>query len=71
MFDTMQYEAFQWCIENNIKVYCLPVKRGDNRYAIQVNNDGNITTSEKKYKKNEVDTKVWELYVHMYLKYST
>lgn len=71
MFDTMQYDAFQWCIENEIKVYCLPKKQSDRLYAIEVYNNGNVTTSEKIYKKDEVDTKVWELYVHMYLKYNT
>lgn len=71
MFDTMQYDAFQWCVENGITIYCLPAKRTDKLYAVEVNNNGNITTSEKKYKKDEVDTKIWELYCHMYLKYST
>jgi hypothetical protein len=71
MFDTMQYDAFQWCVENGITIYCLPAKSTDKLYAVEVNNNGNITTSEKKYKKDEVDTKIWELYCHMYLKYST
>ena len=27
MFADFQYDAFQWCIENGIKIYCLPVKK--------------------------------------------
>ena len=70
MFDSMQYDAFQWCVDNDIFIYCLPNKKNDKLYAVEVNNKGNITRSEKKYKKNEVDSKIWELYCHMYLKYS-
>ena len=64
-----QYKAFDWCDKNNIKVYCLPRKPKEKLYAIQVDNNGNLTTSEKKYKKNQVSTKIWEIYCHMYLKY--
>lgn len=67
MFSDMQYDAFQWCVENDIFIYCLPRKRGEKKFAIEVNNRGNITTSEKIYSKNEVDTKIWELYCYLYI----
>jgi len=70
MFDTMQYDAFQWCAENGIFIYCLPNKNNEKLYGIEVNNNGKITRSGKKYKKNEVDTKIWELYCYMYTKYN-
>ena len=37
---------------------------------INVNNNGKITTSDKKYQKNQVDNKIWELYLFIYLKYN-
>lgn len=64
------YKAFNWCIENNIKIYCLPKKPSEKLYAVQVNNNGKITTSDKKYQKNQVDNKIWELYLFIYLKYN-
>lgn len=70
MFDSMQYDAFQWCVDNDILIYCLPNKKNEKLYAVEVNNKGKITRSKKQYKKNEVDSKIWELYCHMYLKYS-
>ena len=70
MFDSMQYDAFKWCVDNDILIYCLPRKKNEKLYAVEVNNKGNITRSKKQYKKNEVDSKIWELYCHMYFKYS-
>jgi len=70
MFSDFQYDAFQWCIENNIKVYCLPNKKGDKLFEIEIYNDGEIIRSGKKYKKNQVDNKIWELYCYYYTKYN-
>ena len=70
MFADFQYDAFQWCIENGIKIYCLPVKRGESLCEIEINDNGNFTLSGKKYKKTEVHMKVWELYCYYYTKYN-
>lgn len=70
MFEEFQYDAFQWCIESGITIYCLPKKRDDKLYEIEINNNGYITRSGKKYKKDEVDMKVWELYCYYYTKYN-
>lgn len=70
MFSDFQYDAFQWCIENGIKIYCLPNKKGDRLFEIEVNDNGRITRSGKKYKKEQVDNKIWELYCHYYTEYN-
>ena len=51
MFDSMQYDAFQWCVDNDIFIYCLPNKKNEKLYAVEVNNKGNITRSEKEIQK--------------------
>ena len=69
-FSDFQYDSFQWCIENGIKIYCLPAKKGQELYEIEVDDNGRKFRSGKKYKKNEVDSKIWELYCHYYTKYN-
>ena len=70
MFEEFQYDAFQWCVENGIKIYCLPKKKGEKLYAVEINDNGKITTSDKLYKQTNVDMKIWELYCYYYTKYS-
>jgi len=70
MFEEFQYDAFQWCVENGIKIYCLPKQKGDKLHEIEINNNGRITLSGKKYKKEQVDMKIWELYCYYYTKYN-
>jgi len=70
MFEEFQYDAFQWCMENGIKRYCLPKKKDEKLYAVEVNDNGKITTSDKLYKQTDVDMKIWELYCYYYTKYS-
>lgn len=70
-FDSMQYDAFQWCVENGITIYCVPKRYEESLYAVEVNDNGKITRSDKKYKKDQVDDKIWELYCYMYLKHNT
>jgi len=70
MFEECQYDAFQWCVENGITIYCLPNKKGDKLYEIEINDNGRITRSGKKYKKEQVDIKIWELYCYYYTKHS-
>lgn len=70
MFSDFQYDAFQWCVENGIKIYCLPNKPKDQIYEIEINDNGNIIRSGKKYKKDQVDMKIWELYCYYYTKYN-
>ena len=68
IFADFQYDAFQWCTENGIKIYCLPAKPRSKLFEIEVNDNNRITRSGKKYQKREVDFKIWELYCHYYLK---
>jgi len=70
MFEDFQYDAFQWCVENGIKIYCLPNKQGDKIFEIEINDNGKTIRSGKKYKKEQVDMKIWELYCHYYTKYN-
>jgi len=70
MFKEFQYDAFQWCVENGIKIYCLPNKPGDKIYEIEIYDNGKLIRSGKKYKKDQVDMKIWELYCYYYTKYN-
>ena len=69
-FSDFQYDAFQWCVENGIKIYCLPMKKGDDLYEIEIYDNGKFIRSGKKYKKDQVDSKIWELYCYYYTKYN-
>jgi len=66
IFRMDQWECFDWCTKNKIKVYPVPRKWNDKEQEIEVNINGKITRSGKKYKLADVDEKVWELYCHLH-----
>jgi hypothetical protein len=39
-------------------------------FEIEINNNEDIIRSGKKYKKDQVDNKIWELYCYYYTKYN-
>ena len=61
------HACMQWCLANGIKIYPIPDTHGE--YTIEINNNGTIIRSPKKYKKVESFSKIWELYCH-YFDYS-
>jgi hypothetical protein len=67
MFADFQYDAFDWCLKNGIRIYCLPAKKGQALLEIEIYDNGRITRSGQKYPKKDIDTKIWELYCHYYI----
>ncbi len=61
-----QWDCFDWCEKNNIRVYPVPRKWIDKHQEIEVDIGGDITRSGTKYKLEEVQIKIWELYCHLY-----
>ena len=61
-----QGDAMAWCIRKAIKIHYRPVKYNAQEYKIVIYNNGNKTVSDKVYAKEEVATKVYELYCHFY-----
>ena len=57
------FEAISWCIENGIKVYVNPTKKG---LSVQINDNGQILQSPETYTKKQADLKVWALYLYLY-----
>jgi hypothetical protein len=57
------FEALSWCIENGIKVYVNPTKKG---LHVQINDNGQLIQSPETYTKKEADLKVWALYLYLY-----
>lgn len=61
------YKAIQWCINNNIFVGALPTIKG---IKIEIKHNDKIIISNKTYEQNELQNKLWELYLYLYKKYS-
>jgi len=61
-----QWDCFNWCEKNNIRVYPVPRKWNDKHQEIEVDIRGDIIRSGTKYKLEQVQIKVWELYCHLY-----
>jgi len=61
-----QWECFAWCEKNNIRIYPVPRKWIIKEQEIEIDFRGKIIRSGKKYKLEEVQTKIWELYCHFY-----
>ena len=57
------FEAISWCIENGIKVYVNPTKKG---LSVQINDNGQLIQSPETYTKKQADLKVWALYLYLY-----
>ena len=59
-------KAKSWCLANGIKIYIVPIQYRKECY-IEVDNNGKITRSPKKYKnQNIASEKIWELNYHFY-----
>jgi hypothetical protein len=59
----IHYKAIQWCINNKIYVSALPTING---LKIEINHNKKITISDKTYSQNELQNKLWELYLYLY-----
>lgn len=58
------HACMSWCHNNGIKIYPIPDKNGE--YSLEINNNGTIIRSPKKYSKTEWVSKTWELYCHYF-----
>jgi len=63
------YNAVVWCWFNGIEVYSTPDETRKNYYKVIVDMESiDIKVSEGLYHLDVVDSKVWEIYVDIYLK---
>ena len=63
------YNAVVWCWFNGIEVYSTPDENRKNYYKVIVDMENiDIKVSEGLYHLDVVDSKVWEIYVDIYLK---
>ena len=61
-------QAQSWCLENNIKVYIVPVKNKKECY-IEIYDDNRLIRSPNKYKNQSIASdKMWDLYLYLYNK---
>ena len=58
------HTCMQWCNNNGIKMYPIPDGKGE--FWVEIDNNGVITRSPKKYGKMESLQKIWELYCHFF-----
>ena len=58
--------AMSWCIKKGIKIYPKPSHYKATECNIEIWNNGTKTISEEKYPKDDVGTKIYELYCHFY-----
>lgn len=72
-FRESQGEAMNWCLNNGIKIYYYPEKEKRSKswfatkdYRIVVEANNKKTISDITYSKKEVETKVYEIYCHIY-----
>jgi hypothetical protein len=61
-----QLLAMNWCINRGIKIFPKSSNYRSSECAIEVWNNGTKTISEEKYPKDDVATKIYELYCHFY-----
>ena len=62
------FKAQSWCLENNIKVYIVPVKNKKECY-IEIYDDNRLIRSPNKYKnQSKASDKMWDLYLYLYNK---
>ena len=62
------FKAQSWCLENNIKVYIVPVKNKKECY-IEIYDDNRLIRSPNKYKNQSIASdKMWDLYLYLYNK---
>jgi len=66
---SIPYDAVVWCWFNGIEVYSTPDKVKKNYYKVIVDMENiDIKVSEGLYHLDVVDSKVWEIYMDIYLK---
>ena len=58
------HKAQQYCIANDIKIY--PVVVTKTVFEIEIDYNGDITRSDKRYNAKKTQEKIWELYNHFY-----
>ena len=60
------FKAQSWCLENNIKVYIVPVK-GSKAVFLEINDDGTLIKSPHTYtSQKDASDKIWDLYLYLY-----
>lgn len=61
-------KAQSWCLENNIKVYIVPIKESKAVF-IEINDDGTFIKSPHTYtSQKDASDKIWDLYLYLYNK---
>ena len=61
-------KAQSWCLDNNIKIYIVPIQFKKECF-IEIFDNGNLIRSPKKYKdQTEASDKIWDLYLYLYNK---
>ena len=61
-----QLVAMNWCIKRGIKIFPKSSHYKSSECSIEVWNNGTKTISEEKYPKDDVATKIYELYCYFY-----
>lgn len=60
------FKAQSWCLENNIKIYIVPIQFKKECF-IEIFNNGSLIRSPKKYNdQSEASSKIWDLYIYLY-----
>ena len=59
-------KAQSWCLENNIKIYIVPIE-GKKKCYVEINDDGVLIKSPHTYtSQNDASSKIWDLYLYLY-----
>ena len=60
------FKAQSWCLENNIKIYIVPIQLKKACF-IEIFDNGTLIRSPKKYNdQTEASDKIWDLYLYLY-----
>jgi len=61
-------KAKSWCLEQNIKIYIVPIRNRKDVY-VEVDNNGEIYRSPHTYKDQSIaSSKIWDLNLYFYEK---
>ena len=59
-------KAQSWCLDNNIKIYIVPIQFKKECF-IEIFNNGSLIRSPKKYNdQSEASSKIGDLYIYLY-----
>ncbi len=59
-------KAQSWCLENNIKIYIVPIK-GKKKCFVEINDNAYLIRSPQEYQDQKVaSSKIWDLYLYLY-----